>query len=62
MPAVSAKQQRFMGAELNRARHGEKTQTKMSVSQLEDFAHKPPGGFAGVKRKEQANGIYNSGR
>ena len=51
MPSVSAKQQRFFGAELNRARHGKKTQTKMSESQLEDFAHKPPGGFAGVKRK-----------
>jgi len=51
MPAVSAKQQRFMGAELNRARRGQQTHTKMSTSQLEDFAHKPKGGFADVKRK-----------
>lgn len=51
MPAVSAKQQRFMGAELNRARHGEATQTKMSEQQLSDFAHKPKGGFRNVKRK-----------
>ncbi len=50
MPAVSAKQQRFMGAELNRARHGEKTQTKMSVKQLDEFAHKPKGGFHAVKK------------
>jgi hypothetical protein len=40
-----------MGAELNRARHGEKTQTGMNVKQLDEFAHKPPGGFRGVKRK-----------
>lgn len=51
MPAVSAKQQHFMGAELNRARHGQATQTKMSEQQLADFAHKPKGGFAGVKKK-----------
>lgn len=51
MPSVSAKQQRFMGAELSRAEHGQKTQTGMSTSQLRDFARKPPGGFAGVKRK-----------
>ena len=58
MPAVSAKQQRFMGAELNRAKHGAATQTKMSTAQLEAFAHKPPGGFAGVKRKAPMGGGY----
>jgi len=51
MPAVSAKQQRYFGAELNRARHGQPTETKMSEQQLADFAHKPKGGFARVKRK-----------
>lgn len=50
-PAVSEKQQKFFGAELNRARHGQSTKTKMSTTQLEEFAHKPKGGFAGVKRK-----------
>lgn len=38
MPSVSKKQQQFMGAELARKRKGKKTQTKMSESQLSDFA------------------------
>ena len=37
-PAVSKKQQRFMGAELARKRAGKKTRTKMSAKQLEEFA------------------------
>jgi len=37
MPAVSAKQQRFMFAELNRKKKGKKTQTGMSKKQLEEF-------------------------
>lgn len=37
-PARSRAQQRFMGAELARARRGEKTQTGMSIKQLHDFA------------------------
>jgi len=46
MPAVTDKQQRFMGAELARKRAGKKTQTGMSEAQLEDFARKkaPAGG------------------
>ncbi|MDE2021263.1 MAG: DUF3008 domain-containing protein [Patescibacteria group bacterium] len=43
MPAVSAKQRRFMGAELGRKRKGEKTRTGMSEKQLEEFARKPKG-------------------
>lgn len=43
MPAVSKKQQKFMGAELRRKRAGKKTVTKMSAQQLEEFA--------GTKRK-----------
>lgn len=38
MPAVSKKQQMFMGADLSRARAGKKTRTGMSEKQLEDFA------------------------
>ncbi len=38
MPAVSRKQQQFMGAELARKRAGKKTRTKMSEGQLEEFA------------------------
>jgi hypothetical protein len=37
-PSESRAQQEFMGAELNRKRHGEKTETGMSEKQLEDFA------------------------
>jgi hypothetical protein len=38
MPAVSKRQQKFMGAELNRKRHGQRTKTEMSERQLEEFA------------------------
>lgn len=38
MPAVSKRQQGFMGAELARARAGKGTKTGMSMLQLEDFA------------------------
>lgn len=31
-----------MGADLQRAREGKKTQTGMSEKQLEDYARKPP--------------------
>ncbi len=41
MPSVSARQQRFMGADLARARAGEKTKTGMSATQLADFARAP---------------------
>jgi hypothetical protein len=41
MPAVSAKQQRFMGMDYARAKAGKKTETGMSASQLRDFARKP---------------------
>ena len=40
MPAKTEKQRRFMGAELSRARAGEKTQTGMSESKLREFASK----------------------
>lgn len=38
MPAVSKKQQMFMGAELRRKRVGKKTKTKMTEQQIEEFA------------------------
>lgn len=38
MPAVSKKQQQFMGAELARKRAGKRTQTGMSEQQLKEFA------------------------
>ena len=43
MPAVSKKQQRFFGAELQRKRAGKQTKTKMTEAQLEEYA--------GTKRK-----------
>jgi len=51
MPAVSDKQQRFMGAELARKRAGKKTQTGMSEKQLEDFAKKKAPAAGRVKPK-----------
>ena len=41
MPARTEKQRRFMGAELERKREGQKTQTGMSEGELEKFASKP---------------------
>jgi Protein of unknwon function (DUF3008) len=38
MPSKSQVQQKFMGADLARARAGKKTKTGMSEEQLEDFA------------------------
>jgi len=38
MPSKSQAQQKFMGADLARARAGKKTKTGMTASQLEDFA------------------------
>lgn len=53
MPAVSERQRRFMGAELGRARAGKATKTKMSESQLADYARKPMGReSAGEKRAD----------
>jgi hypothetical protein len=46
MPSISEKQRRFMGADLARARSGQKTETGMSESQLKDFAKKPVKGRA----------------
>ena len=43
MPAVSARQQMFMGAELRRKRAGKRTVTGMRETQLREFA--------GTKRK-----------
>jgi hypothetical protein len=37
MPSTSKAQKGFMGAELGRLRRGEKTETGMSETQLEDF-------------------------
>jgi hypothetical protein len=41
VPARSAKQQRFLGADLERARRGEKTRTGMGKAKLAEMAEKP---------------------
>lgn len=51
MPARTKRQQRFMGAELARARKGKKTKTGMSAAHLRKFARKPKGGDK--KRKKR---------
>ena len=52
MPAVSKKQQRFMGAELKRKRAGRKTRTKMTEAQLEEFAATKHKGLPKKKKKK----------
>lgn len=51
MPAKSEKQRKMMGADLARKRAGEKTRTGMSENQLEDYAHKPKGGYSKTKKR-----------
>lgn len=52
MPAVSKKQQMFMGAELARKRAGKKTKTKMSAKQLKEFASTRQKGLPLRKKKK----------
>jgi hypothetical protein len=40
MPAKSAKQRKFMGAELARKRSGKRTRTGMSEAKLREYARK----------------------
>jgi len=56
MPAVSERQRRFFGAELGRLRAGKKTRTRMSSSQLEDFARKPISAKDGAKALRKRKG------
>ena len=56
MPSSSEKQRRYMGMELGKLRKGEKTDVKMSESQLSDFARKP------VKRSSTRKTYRNSSR
>lgn len=55
MPAVSKKQQEFMGAELARRREGKKTETGMSKSQLEDFAGTKKSGLPERKKVDRGH-------
>jgi hypothetical protein len=43
-PAKTPKQQKFLGAELARARRGQKTQTGLGPRKLAEMAAKPKGG------------------
>lgn len=52
MPAVSKKQQRFMGADLARKRAGKKTRTKMTEAQLKEFAETKRKGLPARKKKK----------
>jgi len=49
-PSVSRKQQRFMGAELRRKREGKRTRTKMTETQLKEFAETKRKGLPKKKR------------
>ena len=52
MPAKSKAQQRFMGAELKRKRAGKRTKTKMSETQLKEFASTKRKGLPARKKKK----------
>ena len=54
MPATTAKQRRFMRAELGRKRAGQAPKTQMSEAQLHDFAKAPV--------REQKQGKSKKGR
>ncbi len=43
MPSKTARQRRFMGADLARKRRGKRTKTGMSEKKLREFARKPRG-------------------
>lgn len=45
MPSKSKAQQRFMGADLARAKKGEQTKTGMKKTQLEEYARTPTVGL-----------------
>lgn len=53
MPAVSKKQQEFMGAELARKRAGKRTKTKMTETQLHEFASTKRKGLPAKKRSKK---------
>jgi len=61
MPSVSGKQQRFMGAELARARAGQQTDTGMDPSQLVDFTKGPTKGLP-EKVKKHHKKPHGAGR
>lgn len=58
MPAVSKKQQEFMGAELARKRAGKKTRTGMSTKQLKEFASTKRKGLPTRAKKSRGTPIY----
>ena len=45
MPAKTRRQQRFMGAELARARRGQRTRSGLGRRKLAEMARKPRGGY-----------------
>lgn len=53
MPAVSKRQQMFMGAELARRRAGKKTRTTMTTAQLREFAATRRKGLPAKKSKDK---------
>lgn len=58
MPAKSAKQQRMMGAELQRRRSGKKPAIpSMTDSEVGDYAHKPAKGYGkGYSKTKRGSG------
>ena len=61
MPSESKAQQMFMGADLARARAGQKTRTGMTTQQLEDFASTPRKGLPMHVKKMKSGGVATCG-
>ena len=49
-PAKSERQRRFMAADRERAKAGKKTKTGLSEETLDDYVHKPKGGYSKTKK------------
>jgi hypothetical protein len=62
MPSKSKVQQKFMGADLARARAGKKTRTGMSEEQLEDFASTKRKGLPERVKQTKGQGTGREGK
>jgi hypothetical protein len=51
MPSKTEKQRRFMAADRERVRSGERSKTGMSESQMDDYVYRPKGGYSKTKKK-----------
>lgn len=62
MPSTSERQRRFMGAELQRAKHGKRTRTGMSIEKLRHFAAKSVTTGSGISNEARRRALMLSKR